>query len=1082
MVITYIFTFFLFIVQPSYENQVADQANSYLQKIDSRENLSENYWALIELHEATCGVSQTVIKSILTSEVQDVKEYFLEYPCGIDQEEKSRNKLDRLKKISLNEGLFSVAIYYMLNETETDSVHKFHNLFLLSFESSLSENEETILRSVLNYDPFDVSLIPDESYELVMYSILFQYELGTFFPSLDPNDLAVTWLDSFDLRFAETNIKSAIQASSIVLHLYILDEYASLHSFLPSFINQKDFPNSLKKISIFNGLIYSFNTVGRYDEALRLIRDYQLPFSTYLELKDLNESARFREGINLYSLGKFQEAKEIFEEIYYDSTSTIGEAELFNNLSICYLQLGEKNKYVNYLLEALSISDEGDKYKIKLTILKNLVDYYSSINDYNSSFQYLQEAEKIAITNDDYFELAAIHSFTGLFYWETEQNAELALAELNRAKNNFDIDNHYYSYVTSVKDISEIYTSVDSLDRAEEVLNELKETALTKSDTPNYLYSLIGLTKLANLRGDFTQASAILEEISLYPLDNLYFETAVKYSTLKSDLEFLTQNKRKAYQDLAPVIEQVIERARTSIDTQTGFWTIEQEYIDAFNSILGMLIALGEQEKAIQLLDEIKTINDAALYNSPILRANKLSEEDLAQDKILNDQIESLRTEYLNSSSDSDKFNIKSQIDILSARREDVLNKIRTDLPNSTISVWNIQRKLDNDEIIIHYTEIGDKLYTSYITKQDIGIEIVDLNKELKTLFKESADNLGSSSTDLNQLYTIYEKLNLKNSIPDGINKLTVIPDNYLYRIPIEILPKSRPSSPRSYGSAVYLLEDYHFEYFSSLSELIENSRNSSSNALNEFSAFAISNFSDLGNKNLPSLPYATQEVRNIDISLTSISNKNIYLENDATKASFIQEASSSRIVHIATHSEISELDPLFSTIYLNNSTRNTDNSANGTLYAYELFNTRMNSDLIMLNSCSSGSGEFLQGSGIMGISRALRYAGAKSLALNLWSVNDKVASEFATEFYTSIDKGLSKTEAMRNAKLSLLKTGNANPHYWGAYMLIGNPSSLVEKKPANAGFLYPFLIVMILITGLSVRSNSSLKHPTQHY
>ena len=67
-------------------------------------------------------------------------------------------------------------------------------------------------------------------------------------------------------------------------------------------------------------------------------------------------------------------------------------------------------------------------------------------------------------------------------------------------------------------------------------------------------------------------------------------------------------------------------------DTQTGFWVQQDEYIHAFNTA-EMLIAMGNDFEAIQLLDEIKTINDAALYNSPILRACKLSEEDLAKDR-----------------------------------------------------------------------------------------------------------------------------------------------------------------------------------------------------------------------------------------------------------------------------------------------------------------------------------------------------------------------------------------------------------------------------------------------------------------
>lgn len=171
-----------------------------------------------------------------------------------------------------------------------------------------------------------------------------------------------------------------------------------------------------------------------------------------------------------------------------------------------------------------------------------------------------------------------------------------------------------------------------------------------------------------------------------------------------------------------------------------------------------------------------------------------------------------------------------------------------------------------------------------------------------------------------------------------------------------------------------------------------------------------------------------------------------------------MNEVSNAKIVHIATHSEVSEQDPLFSTIYLND--YNSESNINS-LYAYELFDQRLNNELIMLNSCSSGSGNYLQGSGIMGITRALRYAGAKSMALNLWAVNDKVAYEFAAIFYKSLNNGRSKSESMRDAKLSLLQNGNANPHYWGAFMLTGDPSP-ITKRPDNAGLVFPILLLLI--------------------
>lgn len=235
----------------------------------------------------------------------------------------------------------------------------------------------------------------------------------------------------------------------------------------------------------------------------------------------------------------------------------------------------------------------------------------------------------------------------------------------------------------------------------------------------------------------------------------------------------------------------------------------------------------------------------------------------------------------------------------------------------------------------------------------------------------------------------------------------------------------------------------------------------------------SIPNFEDFTLNDLPSLPYATVESNNIEQVLTSLNRKEVYNGNEATKEAFKHSVEHSRLVHVATHSEVSEQNPLFSTIYLKNPEADSDLDSEQALYAYELFDTPLNSEFIMLNSCSSGSGNYIQGSGIMGISRALRYAGAKSLALNLWSVNDKIASEFATDLYSYLNEGHTKSESIRMAKLNQLRSANANPHFWGAYMMIGNPSPITQKKNGLL-FIVSLLALSTVFMGYTAYQKSS--------
>ena len=1055
----------ILLFQPSIENETVDQTSLYINNISSGIDLSESYWSLNELFQSTCGSSNTVIRIIINSNNSSVKSYFSKTPCGTEDLQ-TKNKILRTRQIALNEGLLGLAVYYVIYEPNSTLKKEFLESFKKEWNIKFEKNDFIFLESLLSSEKINLNSIPEQDQELILYSFIYSYRSRDYFSSQSLANLANNWITNPIENLSP--LKHSFHLANKIMLFYTLDYYSEIKNSFDKILTDKTFPNSSEKTRYLNAISYSLFVIGRYDESLRVLRNHLIPLSEYLELKDLTDQAMLTKGVNLYSLGKFVEAKNVYESIFYDSKSTIDKSELFNNLSISYLKLGEKNKYLTYQLNALKEAEESESYKTRLIILRNLFLYYTSIKDSGTALSYLDLAEKIAKQNNDTYELAAIHAFSGTFYWDIYNNSEKALEELSIAQQEFNPTTDFIDFVNALKKEAEILLSVEQFDEAETKFEELKQLSIQNSNTPNYLESLIGLMEIALLRGQVDQAEHILEEIKIYPQDDLDFELSVKYHTVSSQLIHKKGHTRKAYSNFMPVIEQITDRARTSINSQTGYWSIESEFVDAFNAILSMLIDLGDYNKAIQLLDELKTINDVALYNSPILRAQRLSEEDLAQDQLLNDRIVNLRTELLSAESTEERFNIKTQIDQLSAQREEILNKIRTNISLNSVSVWSVQKRLSQGKMIIHYTEIGDQLYASYITKDRLNVEVIPFDTPTKHLFENAANQLASSNTDLNLLFEVYKVLNLDNRIDSDITSITVIPDNYLYRLPLDILPTEKPGSSHSYGSTEYLIEKFNIHYFTSINELVNNSRDISANAQFDFSAYALSDFSNFDNQNLPSLPFATEEVKNITSSLKSFDKKNIYLETEATKSSFLEGAANSKIVHVATHSEVSEQDPLFSTIYLNNNSSQELTS----LYAYELFDAEMNNELIMLNSCSSGSGGYLQGSGIMGISRALRYAGAKSLALNLWSVNDKTASEFAISFYESIDSGSPKWEAMRNAKLSLLKSGNANPYYWGAYMLIGNTSPLTEK-PAKAGFLYPFLIMIIAVAGYKIREVS---------
>ncbi|MBO6792614.1 MAG: CHAT domain-containing protein [Balneolaceae bacterium] len=1051
-----LFIFILFQFNPPIDltNKVSEQIELYTSAITNNENEALNYWALLKLHYSSCKTSSLVKRHVSTSQSINLKRYFSKGTCKNDLFEIELKEL--VLEISLKEDLPGLVATHSIFAGDSTIISSFLEQ-LGSNSKSINSQSELLLTKLSTGSKIEVTDIPHSYRSIFLFEIVFNYQEEKYIQ--EESTLNSELFAQFTKEAQMLSLERSIYDALFAFTLFNEYKYQSLSLLSSASVEDNFFPFTQDRIRFSKATAYASYAIGRYDRSLKIQRNIIQPISEFYEIETELDESKFTEAVNLLSLGKFNDAKIIFEELKNQGDAQVSSAQLFNNLSICYFRLGEKNKYINYLLEAYDEAEAKEDYSVKLTILSNLFFYYTSIGDKNTALEYLDLAEQLAIENNDQYQIARIQAFTGIFYWQTENDASRALKELEIASQVFNPVQDFFDYSRTKKSIAQIYIELDSLNMARESLIELKDASSLNSNTNAYIESLIGLLEIALIRRDLKKAEELFDEIELYSLTELEFKSIVKLNTLTADYLFIKGEQRLAYHKINPVVNQVLERARTTIDTQTGFWRQEREYISAFNVALDIYINSGNYFEALQLLDEIKTINDVALYNSPILRANNLSEEDLAKDRLLNEQIQDIRSKFLNATTSGDQLNLKTQIDQLSAQREEILNKIRSTDQIQSYPIWKVIQSVNNDQQLIHFTEVGDLLYITSVKDQKFDIRTIEFRSAEKALFDNVANKIAMSETDLFDLYQIYQMLEIEDIVDNSKSTLVVIPDNYLYRIPLDILPTKQPANSTSYGSAEYLIENFDIEYFGSLHEYTENSRYNSIAFEVDLSVFAISDFSDFLNSSLPSLPFATQEARKISDALYSFKDKSIFLENEATKENFIDKVSESKIVHIATHSEVSEQDPLFSTIYLISD--NDDATSTNALYAYELFDKKLNSELIMLNSCSSGSGEYLQGSGIMGINRALRYAGAKSLALNLWAVNDKVAYEFAGEFYQAINDGKSKAQAMKQAKMYLLESGNANPHYWGAFMLSGNQSP-ITKKPTNAGLLYPILILII--------------------
>ncbi len=297
----------------------------------------------------------------------------------------------------------------------------------------------------------------------------------------------------------------------------------------------------------------------------------------------------------------------------------------------------------------------------------------------------------------------------------------------------------------------------------------------------------------------------------------------------------------------------------------------------------------------------------------------------------------------------------------------------------------------------------------------------------------------------------LYDLL-LKPSESDlkGKTRLVVVPDAGLWELPFQALQTAEGR---------YLIEQAEVSYGQSLTVLREMSkpRVRPAGAQAELALLAFGNPSRGGGaepKAAPAqgalmsgpaaLPEAERQVRALE-ALYKPARSAVYTGAAAREDRLKTEASSARVLHLATHGVLDDAQPLASHVLL--SKGDGAGGEDGMLEARELMQMELRADLVVLSACETARGRVGAGEGVLGLTWALFVAGSPVTVVSQWKVEESSTTELMVEFHRlyrekqrNARPALSTAGALRSAALALSrKERYAHPFYWAGFVVVGD-------------------------------------------
>jgi len=865
-----------------------------------------------------------------------------------------------------------------------------------------------------------------------------------------------------------------------------------------------------KSIDSFKKAINLSEELGSNEHKLKCLRQMSLAYRDQnkldefkmsneeaLELaKILNhetEQARCLINLGNYStyLNNYSEALDYYEQALAIPKITRGnKLDCLTNIGIIYKQLGEYEKALENNKKVLEIDRElsndaeipmdlnniGEVFRMKGLLSNNIEDFHEAINHFEASLKLIEDILKRPEKNAD--------RRTKYYALGTQVKVLNNLGTVFNDIGNLTQNREYY--YDALKNFQSSYTKADEIKDFAAMGMVLTNMAIVNRNLENYEES----TQLFEQSIDFALQiggeqilwEAYLESAQLYEQQKKYDKAVEHY---KASIE-TTENIR----------------SRIVLEELKAKFLGTDKRIEAYHRLINLLVKLyhneGKNEYASEAFDYLERAKARAFLDSLELSRVDISEdidaELLNRENELMKNITSVYSKLLAKElTPENRNNLHEELKNYENELDSLKREIRKVSPAyanlkypDIITLDETQKTLLNAKTAIFAYSVGqDDSYTFVITKNDLKIYHLPGRENIQNQVK---DYLRIITDKDNQNFTLGHELFNHLVLPGlekNIKNIIFVPDDVLHFLPFEALITNNESMS-------WLIKDFQIAYapsISSLREIIERKKSDKRKPRLDLLAFGDPSFELLETEenggdifqeffSSKSFDFYRLEFSGIEIDRISslFKKKNIFRREEASEDQLKNHnLEDYKIIHFATHSIIDERTPDRSSIVL---TLDEDPAEDGFFQMREVYTSKLNSDLVTLSSCQTGLGEFIHGEGIEGINRAFFYAGASSILMSLWAVNDQASCQLMERFYVHLRSSESIMNALRKAKLELIESDPlSHPYYWAGFIASGKADEIIFPRSSSKWiFLGAFLV---LAFGVAITLRKRLRKTT---